>query len=156
METLRAITLMASFLGIATVIVDTIQPKETFSKQIRMIFSLIFAVAIANMVINFRTTRTERQTFNAVAENNSKRLEASVNDILESSIKTSVEDELSARLADKGIECAEISAEINISDDGSICINKVFLKCGNRFEESRRILENSIGEEISIVKITEP
>lgn len=156
METLRAITLTACFLGIATVIVDTVQPGETFSKQIRMVFSLIFAVAVANMVINFKSVRTERQTFNTVTENNSKRLETSVNDILENSVKTSLENELSARLADKGIECEEISAEINISDDGSICINKVFLKCGDRFEEGRRILENNIGEKVPVVKITEP
>ena len=50
MDTIKGITFMACFLGIAISMLDIVTPSDKLRKQVRFIFSLVFVIAITTIL----------------------------------------------------------------------------------------------------------
>ncbi|WP_303835429.1 hypothetical protein [Ruminococcus flavefaciens] len=75
-------------------------------------------------------------------------------EIYENELFTQVSENISAVLRDQlkaaGIKAEKIDTEVNISQDGSISINRVIISTSD-FEASAKIIRGSIGQETEVI-----
>lgn len=131
METFRLISLTACFLGIIITVFNSLYPSEKFSKQVKIIFSLIFILSIAKPAAAGKfilpdigeTVSTSSDYYESLSDNAYEYFVSSV----ESNISASFEE----KLREKNIYPEEIQTSINISEGGSISISEVIITVKN-------------------------
>ena len=127
MQTFRLIAMTACFLGIVITIFNSLYPSEKFSKQVKIIFSLIFILSIAKPVAAGKITLPEiGETVYASSDYYSS-LNDSTYDYFIRSVENNISAALKAKLHEKNIYPEEIQTSINISDSTSISINEVII-----------------------------
>lgn len=149
METFRNITFIACFISIAMSMLDMITPEGKFKKQVRLIFALVFIIAIVNPILhghfNFKlddivdikeTSEYLMVTdtfYNSLAENYSD----------------NIEQVLNQKLLINEIKANEISVNVNISEDNCIDINEVKIvlavRLKDKADKTKEIVKNEIG-----------
>ncbi len=149
MDTLKAITLIACFLGIAISMLDIITPSEKLKKQIRFIFSLVFIIAITSSILNSEidfeipTSKDIEQSeqYQAVMKTYTQNLA--------DNFKTNIEKNLEEKLKINHIGAKKVS--LNVDIDGNECIsikgaNVVLAKTDkNVSSKVKSVIENEIG-----------
>ncbi|MCH5193495.1 MAG: hypothetical protein J1F11_06005 [Oscillospiraceae bacterium] len=127
MQTFRLIAMTACFLGIVITIFNSLYPSEKFSKQVKIIFSLIFILSIAKPFAAGRITLPEiGETVYASSDYYSS-LNDNAYDYFIRSVESNISASLEAKLNEKNIYPEEIQTSINISDSSSISINEVII-----------------------------
>lgn len=127
MQTFRLIAMTACFLGIVITIFNSLYPSEKFSKQVKMIFSLIFILSIVKPIAAGKLTLPEiGETVYASSDYYSS-LNDNTYDYFIRSVENNISASLETKLHEKNIYPEEIQTSINISDNSSISINEVII-----------------------------
>ena len=127
MQTFRLIAMTACFLGIVITIFNSLYPSEKFSKQVKIIFSLIFILSIAKPIAAGKIDLPEiGETVSASSDYYSS-LSDNTYDYFIRSVENNISASLEAKLKEKNIYPEEIQTSINISDSTSISINEVII-----------------------------
>ena len=127
MQTFRLIAMTACFLGIVITIFNSLYPSEKFSKQVKIIFSLIFILSIAKPIAAGKITIPEIGRTVSASSDYYSSLSDNTYDYFIRSVENNISASLAAKLHEKNIYPEEIQTSINISDNGSISINEVII-----------------------------
>lgn len=145
MELLKKVVLSACFLSIVISLADSIKPGERFTRQLKLIFSLLFVSGIVVSAVNsdfdFEIPVAASVEDLEVYENLSETADKAVL----SSAENSVIDMVINILTSQGISFEKIIANINMNDDGSININEIGY-CGGEYERASAAIKSNLGE----------
>lgn len=151
MDTVKLIIGAACFTGLAISVAEMLKPSETFNKQIKLIFALVFIISIFSPVaaggIDFSFSGSEIEAnggYNAVDE--------VVDEGLKGTIEENIATELKIKLLETGIKCGSIKVNINMDENSSISINKVEIDTDDN-EKARNMLMSLLSLEEDKVTI---
>jgi len=152
MEVFRAISRIACFIGIVIAIMDALYPSEKFAKQIKMIFSLIFLLCIAEPIASGKITLPDEFIS---AEASSDKLSGTYDktyDYFINSVENNISTSLKAKLSENEIIAEEILTSINISENNSISISEVeiVLSDADDNQQAEKIIRSEAGENVSV------
>lgn len=145
MDILKKVILSACFLSIVISLADMIKPGEKFTRQLKLIFSMIFIsgtiLSALNADFKFEIPAAagaeELEGYETISE-------AADKAVLEAAEK-SVSDMISRILTSERISFEKISSVINMNDDGSINIIEVEYY-GNEYEKASEAIRKNIGD----------
>lgn len=136
---------------IAVSVCDMLCTDGKFTKQIRLILTLVFVTGITAPVADLIKNNQIEETFYALRSYDGASNENS--EVYRSYLKRTVEENINAEfcriLESEGITAEKICSEIYISEDYSISIIKAGIKCDD-FTKAEEILRNRTGEEFEI------
>lgn len=149
MELLKRVILTACFLSTAITIADSVKPGEKFSRQLRLIFSMIFITGTAAAVLSSDISPElpalaldpEPGNYKSVEEAADKAVSSAVS----SAAEKSVNDMICRILTAKGISFEKIDVVINMNEDGSIDINEIGY-CGSEYEKAAEAVKSGVGD----------
>ncbi|MGN1481664.1 hypothetical protein [Porcipelethomonas sp.] len=152
MEFMKKIILCACFLSIVITIADSIQPGEKFSRQLEMIFSLVFVTGIVSVALSCDFD-FEIPAFAEVEDYDSyNNLDDTADQAVKDETEKRINEYIENLLEENGIGFEKISSEININEDNSISINRIGYK-GEEFEQARSIIcENIDASEVNRIE----
>lgn len=145
MELLKRIILSACFLSIVISLADSIKPGESFARQLKLIFSLLFISGIFVSAANSDFEIDIPVAADVEELDGYEDISDTVDKAVLYSAEKSVEDTICNILTSKGIIYKKITVSININDDGSININEIGY-CGDEYERAEEAIKNEIGE----------
>lgn len=153
METFRAISLTACFLGIVIAIFDGLYPSEKFAGQMKIIFSLIFILCLAKPVAEGKFKLPEIADTVAASSDYYSELSENADEYFIGSVENNISASLTAALNEAKIYPSEVKTSINISENYSISISEVriVLNDPQEFEAARRCAEEMLGDNVSVV-----
>lgn len=145
MELMKKIVTAACFLSIAISLADSVKPGERFTRQLKLIFSLVFITGIAAAALN-SGFEYEIPVYAGTEgiEKYPEISEAADNAVISETEKALVQT-AEGILVEKGVGFEKITADINIDPEGCININGICY-CGNEFEKASAVLRESMGE----------
>lgn len=145
MESIRSITFIACFLGIAIAMLDIVTPSEKTKKQVRLIFSLVFLIGIITPImkadIDLKIPEVSPFEENEAYIQITNQYEKCVLNQFQENILTSLEQTLNA----SSIFPKEISLNVNIGENNCISISEVNIVLA--------VQDNYIGMKDEITKI---
>lgn len=144
MELLKKVILSACFLSIVISLADSIKPGERFTRQLKLIFSMLFISGIVVSAANCEfeldipaSAGEELEGYENISEAADKAVLGAAED--------SVIDMINRILTAQGISFEKITADINMEADGSININEIGY-CGDEFEKASEAIKSNMGE----------
>lgn len=149
MNSIRAITLVACFIGIAIAMLDIVRPSDRLKKQIRLIFSLVFLVAVLSGIMKSEI-RLDIPSQEDI-ENSEKYIAVSktYTKSLADIFKRNIENNLKEKLEINNIKVCDVSLNVDISENDEISISGADIKLNGNFRSMegkvRTIIENEIG-----------
>ena len=149
MNTLRNVTFIACYLGIAISMLDIITPSEKLKKQVRFIFSMVLIIAIATPLLK-GDIKFDIPTIESI-ENSEEYLAVTktYTESLANNFKVSIEKNLKEKLEINDISAQEVSLIVNIDEDDCISITEadVVLAVSETNLEAKTIsvVQNEIG-----------
>ncbi|MEG0615343.1 MAG: stage III sporulation protein AF [Oscillospiraceae bacterium] len=153
MDFIKKIVLISSLLAIGISILDMLYPNKKFTKQLRIVFSLIFIIGIfsplvaGNVEFSFPTALEIKETpeYSVMQTNVEKQL----NKKIEENISLALTKKLEAN----GIAVKNIFVNINIAQDNSISINEVNIISENDFDAEKAIalIKSEVGKEVAVI-----
>lgn len=155
MEGIKKIVFIACIMAVIISMFDIMYPGKKFASQIKMIFSVIFILALVvpmtNLNINFENLETYTQNVKYSEVN------SSVIGVFKNTAENNISNALMEKLIESGYEAKEIKTSINISEDNSISINEVRITCCDPSNELYDLVKSEVGEDtvITIYKIQE-
>ena len=118
-------------------------------KQMKVLLDLIFAAVIISPFISggldLELPSPEEYDISGFGE-----ASAIYNDALRKQISYNISEVLLGQINSSGIACYKIETDVNISDDGSISINRVIL-IADDFEKAAEIVRSSLGQDTEVV-----
>ncbi len=145
MELLKKVILSACFLSIVISLADSIKPGELFTRQLKLIFSLIFITGIVISAVNADFELEIPVAADITELEGYENLSGAAEQAILNSAETSVIDSVSRILTSQGISYEKIIADINIIEDGSININEIGY-CGGEYDRASAAIKNNLGE----------
>ncbi len=130
MESVKSWAFSVCCAAIAGGIMNILLPKSNLQKIYKTIFCVFFLCVILLPVMRIKTPNENFFEFDS--EYNGVFYKNEFTDNSERFIENKIIESTEIFLRDNGIHCKDISAKVNISDDGSININKFTLT----FEET--------------------
>ncbi len=121
MDTLKAITFIACFLGIAISMLDIITPSDKLKKQMRFIFSLVFIIAITSSILNSEINFEIPSSKDIEQSEQYQAVMKTYTQNLADNFKTNIEKNLKEKLKINNIEAKNVS--LNVDIDENECIN---------------------------------
>ncbi len=152
METFKLISATACFLGIVITALSSLYPSEKFSKQMKMIFSLIFIISIVRPFASGKINFPEiNENISANEEYYSEKNEEAY-DYFVRSVEENINSSLEASLNEINIYPANIQTSINISENGSISINEVKLVLDdlNLLPDAEKCIRNAAKSNVTV------
>lgn len=137
------------YVSVGICIVQSITDGTKLRSQAGFIFKLIFAVALTAPIVGgvFNIELPDLSAFDSTEYSYS-------NEIYENELRAHLSENISAVLRDQlyaaGIKTEKIDTDVNISEDGSININRVIISTSD-YEASAEIIRDSIGQETEVV-----
>lgn len=145
METARAIVWITCGISLLSGIMDALKPDKRFDKQMRLILSAVYILAIlspfAGGKIPFRYD-VPKNTSIAVS------LEDTVAEQTASCAARNLETSIQTLLQDHHITDAEVLVSVHTEEDGSINIDHVTVSCMDTVSADR-LLKECLGEEVN-------
>lgn len=143
---------VACFVSLAISFIDMICPEKKFDKQLKVIFSLIFVIAVINPFIKGEID-FDFPEFDMVSSDISFEKERYSDEVIKQ-IEKNIENGLKNDLAEKELYPEEIFVSVNISDNNSISISKVVFYTENSETEEKIYTEirKILGEETEIIR----
>lgn len=145
MELLKRVILTACFLSTAITIADSVKPGEKFSRQLRLIFSMIFITGTAAAVLSSDISPELPALALDPEPGNYKSVEEAADKAVSSAAEKSVNDMICRILTAKGISFEKIDVVINMNEDGSIDINEIGY-CGSEYEKAAEAVKSGVGD----------
>lgn len=150
MDTIKGITFMACFLGIAISMLDIVTPSDKLRKQVRFIFSLVFVIAITTAILNSKVDFKIPSSEDIENTEEYKNVMKTYTECLANNFKSNIEKNLNEKLKINNIEAQQVSLNINIDENDSISIlgADVILNDSQKNVESKviSVIQNEIGE----------
>lgn len=149
MENFVAAVRAVCFVSVGVCIVQSITDGARLRGQADMILKLIFAVAVTAPIVSgvFELEMPDLSAFDSTDYSYSA-------EIYENELRTQLSENISAVLLEQlnaaGIKTEKIDTEVNISQDGSISINRVIISTSD-FEASAKMIRDSIGQETEVI-----
>ena len=149
MENFVAAVRAVCYVSVGICIVQSITEGTRLRAQAEFILKLIFAVAVTSPIVSgvFNIELPDLSAF----DRNDYSYSA---EIYENELCTQLSENISAvlreQLAAAGIKAEKIQTEVNISEDGSISINRVIISTSD-FEASAQLIRGSIGQETEVI-----
>jgi len=154
MNLIRNITFIACYLGIAISILDIMTPSEKLKKQVRLIFSLVFLIAIATPILK-GDIKLDIPTIEPIEQSDEYlAVENTFNESLATNFKNNIEQVLKQKLDISKINTKEISAIINKDDNNCISISEVKIVLAVQDESFNKKITEIIQNEIGNVPVT--
>lgn len=149
MNTIRNITLIACYLGIAISILDIMSPSEKLKKQLRFIFALVFIIAIATPILNGRIN-LEIPAFEPIEESDEYlAVQKTFSENVTEKFRSNIEQVIRQKLEAAEIIPKEISVNVNIDENNCISISevKIVLAVQDNIISTKagKIVKNEIG-----------
>ena len=137
------------YVSVGICIVRCITDGTRLRAQAEFIFKLIFAVAVTAPVVSgaFSIELPDLSAFDSTDYSFSAEI---YENVLKSQLSDNISDVLREQLSAAGIKTEKIDTEVNISEDGSIIINRVIISTSD-FEASAAIIRSSIGQETEVI-----
>lgn len=149
MSTLKAITFIACFLGIAISMLDIITPSEKLRKQIRFIFSLVFIIAITSSILNSEIDFDIPSSKDIEQSEQYQSVMKTYTQSLANNFKTNIEKNLQEKLKINNIGAEKVSLNVDIDENDCISIigADVVLTKSEKDEYSKviSVIQNEIG-----------
>lgn len=149
MDTLKAVTLIACFLGIAISMLDIITPSEKLKKQIRFIFSLVFIIAITSSILNSEIDFEIPSSKDIEQSEQYQAVMKTYTQNLADNFKTNIEKNLEEKLKINNIGAKKVSLNVDIDENECISIkgaDVVLTKTDkNVSSKVKTVIQNEIG-----------
>jgi hypothetical protein len=142
----------ACFIGIVISIVDSLSPSQKFSKQLKMMFALVFILCVITPITGGKVDFTEIAA-PAIAQADSTLLSGeSGEDYYVRSIVNNINRNLKEELKADFIETVNLQTSINISENGGISISVIdcTLKNPEQAEQAIAVLQAAVGTDVNI------
>lgn len=153
MEQCKAIIISACMLSITVGLCNALKPGMILEKQIRFLISMLFVIGLAGGILKLRQEGIRIPYQVCSEEIQTKELTGAVQETILERIKIQTERALQELLAENGISCKDLSAEIHIDEGQRIYISEVSAEC-NQTEFACEILQVHLGEEV-VLHVTE-
>ncbi|MDE6762469.1 MAG: stage III sporulation protein AF [Oscillospiraceae bacterium] len=156
METFRAISLTACFLGIVIAVFNSLYPSEKFAGQLKIIFSLIFILSLIKPIASGRFDLPEIAEAAAASSDYYESLGERADDYFVRSAESNISAVVESILHENEIYPEEVETSINISENYSISISevKIALKNAADAESARRCVSEQIGNNVAVTVIS--
>ena len=145
MEFMKTIIFTSCILTVAITIAGNIKSGEKFSRQLNLIFSLVFSAGVLTSVvktgINFEIPDLSGEVYADEYSDLQKNADNAVKVETESRTNVIIED----LLRKNKISFEKITTDINIEQDGSIVINRIDYE-GDDFERAKRVIGNNFND----------
>jgi len=145
MEFMKTIIFTSCILTVAITIAGNIKSGEKFSRQLNLIFSLVFSAGVLTSVvktgINFEIPDLSGEVYAEEYSDLQKNADNAVKVEIESRTNVIIED----LLRKNKISFEKITTDINIEQDGSIVINRIDYE-GDDFERAKRVIGNNFND----------
>jgi biopolymer transport protein ExbD len=149
MENFVAAVRAVCFVSVGICIIQSITDGTRLRGAADIVLKLIFALAVTAPIVSgaFEFELPDLSAFDSTDYSYST-------EIYENELCTQVSENISAVLREQlkaaGINAEKIDTEVNISQDGSISINRVIISTSD-FEASAKIIRGSIGQETEVI-----
>ena len=152
-ETFRAISLTACFLGIVITIFSTLYPSQKFAKQLKIIFSLIFLLSIVKPALNGSFTFSGISEAVSASTDYYQQLSDNTDEYFIRAVESNISTTLTAELHVQNIYPEEIQTSINISENNSISISEVRIVLNDMTysDEAKRCIIENTAEDVTVV-----
>ena len=149
MENFVAAVRAVCYVSVGICIVRSITEGTRLRAQAEFILKLIFAVAVAAPIVSgvFNIELPDLSAFDSTDYSYSAEI---YENELRAQLSENISAVLSEQLAAAGIKAEKIKTEVNISEDGSISINRVIISTSD-FEASAAVIRGSIGQETEVI-----
>lgn len=149
MEVFRNITFIACFISIAISMFDMITPEGKFKKQIRLIFALVFIIAIMNPLLHGHIDFSLDDKIDIRETSEYLMVTDTFYNSLAEKYSNNIEHVLNEKLLINEIKAKEILVNVNINEDNCIDINEVkivlAIESKEETEKVQKIIKNEIG-----------
>ncbi len=144
MELLKKLVLSACFLSIVISLADSIKPGESFTRQLKLIFSLIFISGIFVSVANSDFELDIPVAADVQELENYESMSDTMDKAVIYSAENTAKETICSILTSHGISYKKITVSVNIIEDDSININEIGY-CGDEYERAAEIIKNNVG-----------
>ncbi len=151
MDILRQMTLSGCFIGIVLCAADVLAPEQSFSKQIKTIFSLIFILVFLSPLVKSSLSHTDDGIISASSDISYEDMEQAVESDIKKFTEKNLERTLGKLLDDKKILYDKISVSVNIDNESGININRVYITSVS-FKQAKEALEEVLDEQTQILR----
>lgn len=149
MEELRTVITAACMLSIAIGLCNMLRPSRQFEQQIRFLISLLFAVCLAGPLLRMDLTLAPPEADMVRTAIQAEQITDTAQELILTETAEKTEAALCARLAENGITCPELKAEIHIDDKQRIYISEISAVCSDTVRAGA-ILRSDLGEEVTL------
>ncbi|MGN0666342.1 MAG: hypothetical protein ACI4KF_07430 [Huintestinicola sp.] len=154
MDMLRASAMAACALGLIFSVISNACPSEKYSKQLNVIFSLIFILVIIKPFMKGDFDGSDLSFRNDTTVDYSDKYDILANE----QISANICSELEKILITEGITCTKISVNINNLNEDSISITNASAELDSEnyahAKQVREIISDALGIEASSVNVT--
>lgn len=151
METIKTIILSACFISIISAALGMAAPDGKCEGQLKLILGAVFIIAAASGIMKGDFSDfTEISAGSAVIAESTA---ANADEYFISAAEKNLDRTLENYLKEKGITDAEVSSEIDISENGSIYINEVTARLSDYssgYVTAIEALKNAVGEDVTV------
>lgn len=145
MELLKKVILVSCLLSVVLSLADALKPDDKFKHQLKFIFSAVFLTAVITTFAGSDFELDIPVSAGSESLEGYEEIEAAADRTVLGSAQASLNDMISRILTSKGISFKKISADVNMTEDGSININWIGY-CGDDIEGAREVIKRNIGE----------
>lgn len=139
MDIFRCITLTAGMVSIVIAIFESVMPSEKYSKQLRLIFSLILILSIASPFVQGKIDIARITDDVALTSADISGKSEAADRYFAKSVENNISRSIGDMLAENKINFTEIKTSINISESYGISINEIEIAVDNTAREDEII-----------------
>lgn len=139
MDIFRCITLTAGMVSIVIAIFESVMPSEKYSKQLRLIFSLILILSIASPFVQGKIDIADITDDVALTSVDISGKSEAADRYFAKSVENNISRSIGDMLTENKINFTEIKTSINISESYGISINEIEIAVGDTAREDEII-----------------
>ena len=145
MEFMKTIIFTSCILTVAITIAGSIKSGEKFSRQLNLIFSLVFSAGVLTAVVKTGIDFEIPDLSSEVYADEYSDLQETADEALKQEIELKTNSIIEDLLRKNHISFEKIITDINIEQDGSIFINRIDYR-GDDFEKAKRVIMNNFND----------
>jgi hypothetical protein len=141
---------VACFIGIVIAIIDALAPSDKFSKQLKVMFALVFMLCVITPIANGDIT-FDGGIIDVYAESSIEQAAMNTDAYIARSVERNISRNLTEILREKDIAVKNIETSINISESGSIDITVIDLSIDpEEADRAVRLISDNLNEEFTV------
>lgn len=155
MEVFRFITLTAGLISIIIAVSESVIPSEKYSKQLRLIFSLILILSIVSPFVQGKIDIADITDDVALTSADISGKSEAADRYFARSVENNISRSIGDMLSENKINFTEIKTSINISESYGISINEIEIAVSDTAREDEIIALVREKTDCGIVKVKE-